>query len=288
MNNYSSMKLELLALKWAITEKFRDLLIGSEFVVYTDNNPLSYVQTTGKLGATETRWLSDLAHFQFTIKYRSGRANQNADSLSRKTHHGDEPILAIFDQVVGYQTSQEVSTAIPASVREAMENTHGDVWRENVHTEMSRKVTLMATQAIINSTFNPQDNTWYAAAIRPCPGTSVASLGYTRTTNTGHNENRGKTGAEDTVVLAAVERERWSAVPDDRIESSTCGTTATSGLPAQGSAMCTARRHWASVSREDTGTGQNPLLLEWHCPRHHGVLPTVRTVHSGERGTEGA
>ena len=149
MNNYSSMKLELLALKWAITEKFRDLLIGSEFVVYTDNNPLSYVQTTGKLGATETRWLADLAHFQFTIKYRSGRANQNADSLSRKTHHGDEPILARFDQVVGYQTSQEVSTAIPASVREAMENTLGDVWRENVHTEMSRKVTLMATQAIL-------------------------------------------------------------------------------------------------------------------------------------------
>ena len=129
MNNYSSMKLELLALKWAITEKFRDLLIGSEFVVYTDNNPLSYVQTTGKLGATETRWLADLAHFQFTIKYRSGRANQNADSLSRKTHHGDEPILARFDQVVGYQTSQEVSTAIPANVREAMENTLGDVWR---------------------------------------------------------------------------------------------------------------------------------------------------------------
>ena len=148
MNNYSSMKLELLALKWAITEKFRDLLIGSEFVVYTDNNPLSYVQTTGKLGATETRWLADLAQIQFTIKYRSGRANQNADSLSRKTRHGDEPILARFDQVIGYQTSQEGSTVIPASVREAMENTLGNVWCENVHTKKSRVVTLMATQAI--------------------------------------------------------------------------------------------------------------------------------------------
>ena len=148
MNNYSSMKVELLAPKWAITEKFRDLLIGSEFVVYTDNNPLSYVQTTGKLGATETRWLADLAQFQFTIKYRSGRANQNADSLRRKTRHGDEPILANFDQVIGYQTSQEGSTVIPARVREAMENTLGDVWCENVHTEKSRVITLMATQAI--------------------------------------------------------------------------------------------------------------------------------------------
>jgi len=37
--NYSSMKLELLALKWAVTEKFRTYLLGSKFEVYTDNNP---------------------------------------------------------------------------------------------------------------------------------------------------------------------------------------------------------------------------------------------------------
>jgi hypothetical protein len=45
MDNYSSMKLEMLALKWAVTEKFRDYLIGSKFIVYTDNNPLCYLQT---------------------------------------------------------------------------------------------------------------------------------------------------------------------------------------------------------------------------------------------------
>ena len=39
MQNYSSMKLELLALKWAITEKFRSYLLGAEFEVFTDNNP---------------------------------------------------------------------------------------------------------------------------------------------------------------------------------------------------------------------------------------------------------
>ena len=43
MNNYSSMKLELLDLYWAVTVKFRDILIGSKCVVYTDNNPLSYI-----------------------------------------------------------------------------------------------------------------------------------------------------------------------------------------------------------------------------------------------------
>ena len=41
MKNYSSMKLELLALKWAVTVKFHENLLESEFLVYTDNNPLT-------------------------------------------------------------------------------------------------------------------------------------------------------------------------------------------------------------------------------------------------------
>ena len=83
MNNYSSMKLEFLGLKWAVTEKFREYLLGSKCVVYTDNNPLSHLQSA-KLGATEMRWASQLAQFDFSVKYRSGRVNRNADALSRR------------------------------------------------------------------------------------------------------------------------------------------------------------------------------------------------------------
>ena len=82
MSNYSSMKLELLALKWSVSEKFREYLLGNKFTVYTDNNPLSYLQTA-KLGAVEQRWASQLALFDFEIKYRPGTANKNADALSR-------------------------------------------------------------------------------------------------------------------------------------------------------------------------------------------------------------
>ena len=60
MHNYSSVKLELLVLKWAVTEKFRGYLLGSKFTVYTDNNPLTYVKES-KLGAAQIRWLSKLA-----------------------------------------------------------------------------------------------------------------------------------------------------------------------------------------------------------------------------------
>ena len=52
MCNYSSAKLELLALKWAVTEKFRDYLLWSTFTVYIDNNPLAYIQTS-KLGVSQ-------------------------------------------------------------------------------------------------------------------------------------------------------------------------------------------------------------------------------------------
>ena len=68
MCNYSSAKLELLALKWAVTEKFRDYLLGLWFQVYTDNNPLTYVKES-KLGASQIQWLSELALFDFTFKY---------------------------------------------------------------------------------------------------------------------------------------------------------------------------------------------------------------------------
>ena len=88
MRKYSSAKLELLALKWAICDKFRDYLIGSRFTVLTDNNPLTYVRKS-RLGAAQIRWLSDLALFDFEIKYRAGKSNQAADALSRQPENPD-------------------------------------------------------------------------------------------------------------------------------------------------------------------------------------------------------
>lgn len=50
--NYAAHKLEFLALKWAITEKFKDHLYRNKFVVFTDNNPLTYILTSAKLDVT--------------------------------------------------------------------------------------------------------------------------------------------------------------------------------------------------------------------------------------------
>lgn len=78
-----SGKLEFLALKWAICEHFRDYLYHApHFMVYTDNNPLTYILSTAKLNATGHRWVGELSGFNFSIKYRPGKNNADAAGLS--------------------------------------------------------------------------------------------------------------------------------------------------------------------------------------------------------------
>ena len=82
--NYTPHKLEFLALKWAITEKFKDYLYGGNiFDCYTDNNPLTYILSSAKLDACGQRWVAELASYNFNLHYKSGATNIEADCLSR-------------------------------------------------------------------------------------------------------------------------------------------------------------------------------------------------------------
>ena len=82
--NYHPTKLEFLALKWSVTEEFRDYLAYVDnFQVYTDNNPLVYLMQATKLNAFAERWVSELAEYNFKISYRPGTVNKDADCLSR-------------------------------------------------------------------------------------------------------------------------------------------------------------------------------------------------------------
>jgi len=80
---YPVHKLEFLALKWSVTEKFHDYLYGGKFKVVTDNNPLTYVNTTAKLDAMSHRWLASLSNYDFNVTYRKGATHADADGLSR-------------------------------------------------------------------------------------------------------------------------------------------------------------------------------------------------------------
>lgn len=110
--NNANYKLELLALKWAIAEKFKDYLMGARVIVYTDNNPVAHLQTAC-LGATEQRWVAQLAAFDYHLKFCLGRENANADALSRfpvKAPLGAvvTPVMAVADgQSIEGQTMED-------------------------------------------------------------------------------------------------------------------------------------------------------------------------------------
>ena len=117
--NYPAHKLEFLALKWAVTDKFRDYLYGSKFVVLTDNNPLTYVLSSARLDATGQRWVASLADFDFSIKYRCGKKNIDADSLSRIHQRVNDDSIAslppteeISDDVISALCSSTVSSVV--------------------------------------------------------------------------------------------------------------------------------------------------------------------------------
>lgn len=108
MTNYSSMKFEFLALKWVVTDKLREYLLGQKCVVYTANNPLSHL-ASAKLGATEQSWVAQLASFDFEVRYRSGRSNKNADTLSRQyLSRVDKPHYDLLRTIVPVEVQQSL------------------------------------------------------------------------------------------------------------------------------------------------------------------------------------
>ena len=102
--NYSALKLEFLALKWAVTEKFSDYLMNNHFTGYTDNNPLTHVLSSAKLDATSQRWASAMGQFNFDLIYRPRLNNKDADAMSRYPYEkveGDcENRVSIDDKIV--------------------------------------------------------------------------------------------------------------------------------------------------------------------------------------------
>lgn len=79
---YSTTEKEALAIVLAV-EHFRMYLYGQEFVVVTDHQPLKWLMTIKEPQPRVARWIVRLSEYQFTIEYRPGSVNGNADALSR-------------------------------------------------------------------------------------------------------------------------------------------------------------------------------------------------------------
>ena len=110
--NYPAHRLEFLALKWAVCDKFSHWLKGRHFTAWSDNNPLTYILTKPRLDACEQRWVAKLAAYDFDLKYVPGPKNTVADTLSREpfvrssiSHRlVKEPYLSLLDEINGVVT----------------------------------------------------------------------------------------------------------------------------------------------------------------------------------------
>ena len=80
--NWSAYEKELYAVILAM-EHFHEYLCWQPFTLYTDHQPLQWLKDKDGLKGKLWRWAFRLKQFNFTIKYKKGCENGNADALSR-------------------------------------------------------------------------------------------------------------------------------------------------------------------------------------------------------------
>lgn len=90
---YTISKKEMLAVAHCL-RAWRQYLLGSRFVVRTDNIVICHFFDQPKLTAKQARWQEFFAEFDFRFEHKKGKSNQATDALSRKGEHATLCMLA--------------------------------------------------------------------------------------------------------------------------------------------------------------------------------------------------
>jgi hypothetical protein len=81
-NRYSTLDKEFDAIIQAL-KKWRHYLILKEFVLYSNNQALQFINRQEKLKQRHAKWIEFMKNFTFVIKHISGNDNKVVDSLSK-------------------------------------------------------------------------------------------------------------------------------------------------------------------------------------------------------------
>ena len=116
-HRYSATELEGLAMFKAINF-FAHYLWGKHFDVVTDHSALVYLLKSKTLNNRLHGWSLQLMNFDFTISYRPGSANQDADGLSRQAWTQDQTTAAEDGVPVRTRTSQALLVGMSPTEKE--------------------------------------------------------------------------------------------------------------------------------------------------------------------------
>ena len=151
---YHSNKQEFLALKWAVTEQFHEYLSPygknrNEFVVRTDNNPLTYIFSSANLDAAGQRWVARLASYNFSLEHQKGRDNTVADFLSQMNERLPEEEVQEYLNKILYPWVKAVLNNAITPIQERAEE---GVWPSSDCQDVCQKETVGARLARLATT----------------------------------------------------------------------------------------------------------------------------------------
>lgn len=130
----SAIEKELLAIVWSV-KHFRPYLYGKHFTVFSDHQPLTFLNQMNNMNNRLMKFKMQLAEFDFEIRYKKGKINCNADALSRMF------LISCDDEETRERLVKEMHSS-PLGGHRAADTTvekiknHGFAW-PNMHKQVS-------------------------------------------------------------------------------------------------------------------------------------------------------
>ena len=140
--------------EWVVTEQFHEYLSPygknrNEFVVCTENNPLTYIFSSANLDAAGQHWVAHLTSYNFSLEYQKGKDNTVANFLSRMNERLPEEEVQEYLNKIPYPGVKVVFNNAITAIEEHAEQ---GVWPTPDCQEVCQEETVGARPARLATT----------------------------------------------------------------------------------------------------------------------------------------